>query len=165
MSFGQSAELLARIQFAFTVSFHFIFPAFSIGLASYLAVLNAMWLWTKDGAYLKLFDYWKSVFAITFGMGVVSGIVMSYQFGTNWAAFSDKAGPVVGPLMGYEVLTAFFLEAGLLGIMLFGLKRVGPGLHMLATGMVAVGTLISAFWIIAANSWMQTPQGYAINAA
>ena len=161
MSFGQSAELLARIQFAFTVSFHFIFPAFSIGLASYLAVLNGLWLWTKDAAYLKLFDYWKTVFAITFGMGVVSGIVMSYQFGTNWAAFSDKAGPVIGPLMGYEVLTAFFLEAGFLGIALFGRKRVGNGLHMFAVAMVAIGTLISATWILAANSWMQTPAGYA----
>ena len=163
MSFGLSAELLARFQFAFTVSFHFIFPAFSIGLASYLAVLKALWLWKRDAAYLKLFDYWKTIFAITFGMGVVSGIVMSYQFGTNWARFSDKAGPVIGPLMGYEVLTAFFLEAGFLGIMLFGRKRVGDGLHMFAVAMVAVGTLISATWILAANSWMQTPAGYAIN--
>ena len=165
MSFGQSAELLARLQFAFTVSFHFIFPAFSIGLASYLAVLNGLWLWKRDAAYLKLFDYWKTVFAIVFGMGVVSGIVMSYQFGTNWARFSDKAGPVIGPLMGYEVLTAFFLEAGFLGIALFGRKRVGDGLHMFAVAMVAVGTLISATWIIAANSWMQTPAGYAVNDA
>jgi cytochrome d ubiquinol oxidase subunit I len=163
MSFGLSAELLARFQFAFTVSFHFIFPAFSIGLASYLATLNALWLWKKDEAYLRLFEYWKTVFAVTFGMGVVSGIVMSYQFGTNWAAFSDKAGPVIGPLMGYEVLTAFFLEAGFLGIALFGRKRVGDGLHMFAVAMVAVGTLISATWILAANSWMQTPAGFAIN--
>jgi cytochrome bd ubiquinol oxidase subunit I len=165
MSFGLSAELLARFQFAFTVSFHFIFPAFSIGLAAYLATLNALWLWKKDEAYLRLFEYWKTVFAVTFGMGVVSGIVMSYQFGTNWAAFSDKAGPVIGPLMGYEVLTAFFLEAGFLGIMLFGMKRVGPGLHFFATLMVAIGTLISATWILAANSWMQTPAGFAINEA
>jgi cytochrome d ubiquinol oxidase subunit I len=163
MSFGQTAELLARIQFAFTVSFHFLFPAFSIGLASYLAVLNGLWLWRRDPAFLKLFDYWKTVFAIVFGMGVVSGIVMSYQFGTNWARFSDKAGPVIGPLMGYEVLTAFFLEAGFLGIALFGRKRVGDGLHMFAVLMVAVGTLISATWILSANSWMHTPAGYAIN--
>ncbi len=162
MSFGLSAELLARFQFAFTVSFHFIFPAFSIGLASYMAVLNALWLWKRDGAYLRLFDYWKTIFAVTFGMGVVSGIVMSYQFGTNWAAFSDKAGPIIGPLMGYEVLTAFFLEAGFLGIALFGRKRVGEGLHMFAVAMVAVGTLISATWILSANSWMQTPAGYTI---
>lgn len=159
---GFSAELLARIQFAFTVSFHFIFPAFSIGTASYLAVLNALWLWKRDPIYLKLFEYWKPIFAITFGMGVVSGIVMSYQFGTNWAVFSDKVGPVIGPLMGYEVLTAFFLEAGFLGIALFGRKRVGDGLHMFAVAMVAVGTLISATWILSANSWMQTPQGFTI---
>ena len=164
-SLGQSAELLARIQFAFTVSFHFIFPAFSIGLASFLAVLNALWLWKRDQVFLKLFEYWKTIFAITFGMGVVSGIVMSYQFGTNWAAFSDKAGPVIGPLMGYEVLTAFFLEAGFLGIALFGRKRVGDGLHMFAVAMVAVGTLISATWILAANSWMQTPAGFDVNEA
>ena len=162
MDFGQSAELLARIQFAFTVSFHFIFPALSIGLASYLAVLNALWLIRRDAAYLNLFDYWKTIFAITFGMGVVSGIVMSYQFGTNWAAFSDKAGPVIGPLMGYEVLTAFFLEAGFLGIALFGRRRVGDKLHMFAVLMVAIGTLVSATWILAANSWMQTPAGYSI---
>ncbi len=162
MTFGLTAELLARIQFAFTVSFHFIFPALSIGLASYLAVLNALWLTTRDTAFLRLFDYWKTIFAVTFGMGVVSGIVMSYQFGTNWAAFSDKAGPVIGPLMGYEVLTAFFLEAGFLGIALFGRKRVGDGLHMFAVAMVAVGTLVSATWILAANSWMQTPAGFEI---
>lgn len=158
------AVMLARIQFAFTVSFHFIFPAFSIGLASYLAVLEGLWLAKRNPVYLDLFNYWKKIFAITFGMGVVSGIVMSYQFGTNWSVFSDKAGPVIGPLMGYEVLTAFFLEAGFLGIMLFGLKRVGPGLHFFATLMVAVGTLMSATWIIAVNSWMQTPTGHAIAA-
>lgn len=163
MSFGWSAELLARVQFAFTVSFHFLFPAFTIGLASYLAVLNALWLWRRDPAFLRLFDYWKRIFAVTFSMGVVSGIVMSYQFGTNWAAFSDKAGPVIGPLMGYEVLTAFFLEAGFLGIALFGRQRVGDALHMFAVIMVAVGTLISATWILAANSWMQTPAGYVMN--
>ena len=163
MAFGLTAELLARFQFAFTISFHFLFPAFSIGLASFLAVLEALWLIRKKPEYLRLFDYWKTVFAITFGMGVVSGIVMSYQFGTNWAVFSDKAGPVVGPLMGYEVLTAFFLEAGFLGIMLFGLKRVGDRLHFFATLMVAVGTLVSATWIVAVNSWMQTPAGYGMN--
>ncbi|MDB5563217.1 MAG: cytochrome ubiquinol oxidase subunit [Hyphomicrobiales bacterium] len=160
-----TAEGLARFQFAFTISFHFIFPAFSIGLASFLAVLEGLWLTRHDANFLKLFNYWKTIFAVVFGMGVVSGIVMSYQFGTNWAAFADKAGPVVGPLMGYEVLTAFFLEAGFLGIMLFGLKRVGPGLHFFATLMVAAGTLISAIWVLSANSWMQTPTGYAINAA
>ena len=160
-----SAEILARAQFAFTVSFHIIFPAFTIGLASYLAVLNAQWLRTRDETYLRLFEHWKKIFAVAFGMGVVSGIVMSYQFGTNWSVFSDKAGPVIGPLLAYEVLSAFFLEAGFLGIMLFGREKVGDGLHMLATAIVAVGTLASAFWILSVNSWMQTPQGFAMNAA
>ncbi len=155
--------LLARFQFAFTVSAHIIFPSFTIGLASYLAVLEGLWLWTKDEGYLKVFDYLKVIFAVTFGMGVVSGIVMSYQFGTNWSVFADKTGPVIGPLLGYEVLTAFFLEAGFLGIMLFGMNRVGPRLHFFATLMVAVGTLLSSFWILSANSWMQTPAGYGIN--
>ena len=155
------ATLLARLQFAFTVSFHFIFPSFSIGLASYLAVLEALWLWTGRAVYLDLFKYWLKIFALAFGMGVVSGIVMSYQFGTNWSVFSDKAGPVIGPLMAYEVLTAFFLEAGFLGVMLFGMNRVGKALHFAATLAVAVGTFISAFWILSANSWMQTPAGHA----
>lgn len=156
--------ILARIQFGFTVSFHFIFPSFSIGLASYLAVLEGLWLKTKQQVYLDLFQFWLKIFAVAFAMGVVSGIVMSYQFGTNWSVFSDKTGPVLGPLMAYEVLTAFFLEAGFLGVMLFGMKKVGPGLHFAATCCVALGTFISAFWILSANSWMQTPVGYAINA-
>ena len=160
---ASDALVLARLQFAFTVSFHIVFPAFSIGLASYLAVLEGLWLATGRAAYLAAFNYWKVIFAITFGMGVVSGIVMSYQFGTNWSVFSDKTGPVLGPLMGYEVLSAFFLEAGFLGIMLFGMRRVGRGLHFFATLMVAFGTLLSAFWILAANSWMHTPSGYAVN--
>jgi len=158
-----SAETLARAQFAFTVSFHIIFPAFSIGLASYLAVLNGLWLKTQDSTYLTLFEYWKKIFAVAFAMGVVSGIVMSYQFGTNWSVFADKTGPILGPLMAYEVLSAFFLEAGFLGIMLFGRERVGPTLHMLATGMVALGTLMSATWILSVNSWMQTPVGFDVN--
>jgi cytochrome d ubiquinol oxidase subunit I len=162
---GFDPVLLARWQFAFTVSFHIVFPAFSIGLASYLAVLEALWLSTGRATYLTLFNYWKKIFAVTFAMGVVSGLVMSYQFGTNWSVFSDKAGPIIGPLMGYEVLTAFFLEAGFLGVMLFGLNKVGKGLHFVATLMVAIGTFISAFWILSANSWMQTPTGYTINAA
>ena len=160
---GLSAEVLARIQFAFTVSFHIVFPAFSIGLASFLAVLNGLYLRTRKDVYLNLFNYWKKIFAVAFGMGVVSGIVMSYQFGTNWSVFSDKAGPVIGPLMAYEVLSAFFLEAGFLGIMLFGRNRVGEGLHMFATAMVAIGTLMSATWILSVNSWMQTPAGFSIN--
>lgn len=159
-----SALDLARFQFAFTISAHIIFPAFSIGLASFLAVLNGLWLWRRDEVYRRLFDYWKTIFAVVFGMGVVSGVVMSYQFGTNWSVFSDKTGPILGPLMGYEVLSAFFLEAGFLGIMLFGREKVGARLHMAATVIVAVGTLMSAFWILSVNSWMQTPQGYSINA-
>ena len=158
------ALLLARIQFAFTVSFHFFFPAFSIGLASYLMVLEGLWLKTGKSVYLDLFKYWLKIFAIAFAMGVVSGIVMSYQFGTNWSVFSDKAGPVIGPLMAYEVLTAFFLEAGFLGVMLFGMEKVGKKLHFAATLMVALGTFVSAFWILAVNSWMQTPTGYFIAA-
>ncbi|MGQ0660384.1 cytochrome ubiquinol oxidase subunit I [Sphingosinicella sp.] len=165
MADAETALLLARIQFAFTVSFHFIFPAFSIGLASYLAVIEGLWLKTGEAKYLNLFKYWLKIFALAFAMGVVSGIVLSYQFGTNWSVFSDRAGPIVGPLMAYEVLTAFFLEAGFLGVMLFGMGRVGKGLHFAATCMVAFGTFLSAFWILSANSWMQTPTGYAINAA
>ena len=161
---GLDAIMLARIQFAFTVSFHFIFPAFSIGLASYLAVLEGLWLRTGREVYLTLFKYWMKIFAIAFAMGVVSGIVMSYQFGTNWSVFSDRAGPVIGPLMAYEVLTAFFLEAGFLGVMLFGMEKVGKKLHYVATLAVAVGTFISAFWILAVNSWMHTPQGFIIAA-
>ncbi len=157
------AVLLARIQFAFTVSFHIIFPAFSIGLASYLMVLEGLWLKTENPVYLRLFKYWRKIFAVAFGMGVVSGIVMSYQFGTNWSVFSDKAGPVIGPLMAYEVLTAFFLEAGFLGVMLFGLGRVSNTLHFVSTIMVAFGTLLSATWILSVNSWMQTPAGFGIN--
>lgn len=156
--------VLARIQFAFTVSFHFIFPAFSIGLASFLAVLEGLWLWTGKQRFIDLYKFWLKIFAVAFAMGVVSGITMSYQFGTNWAVFSDRAGPVIGPLMAYEVLTAFFLEAGFLGVMLFGMTRVGKGLHFAATCAVAVGTAISAFWILSVNSWMHTPQGYGIAA-
>ena len=159
------ALLLARLQFAFTISAHIIFPAFSIGLASFLAVLEGLWLVTGRRVYIELFDFWKPVFALVFGMGVVSGLVMSYQFGTNWSVFSDKTGPVLGPLMGYEVLSAFFLEAGFLGVMLFGRDKVGPKLHFFATAMVAIGTLMSAFWILSANSWMHTPAGYGVNAA
>jgi cytochrome bd ubiquinol oxidase subunit I len=154
---------LARIQFAFTMSFHILFPAITIGLASYLVVLELCWLRTKHQVYLDLYHFWLKIFAVDFGMGVVSGIVMAYQFGTNWSFFSEYAGSITGPLLAYEVLTAFFLEAGFLGVMLFGWTKVGPGLHFLATCMVAVGTLISATWILGSNSWMQTPQGYEIS--
>ncbi|MDK7758976.1 cytochrome ubiquinol oxidase subunit I [Providencia rettgeri] len=160
--FGLTALELARIQFAFTVSFHIIFPAITIGLASYLAVLQGLWLKTRDEDYIKLFHFWSKVFAVNFGMGVVSGLVMAYQFGTNWSFFSDFAGGITGPLLTYEVLTAFFLEAGFLGVMLFGMNRVGEKLHFFATCMVALGTIISTFWILASNSFMQTPQGFEI---
>jgi cytochrome d ubiquinol oxidase subunit I len=160
--FGLTALDLARAQFAFTMSFHILFPAITIGLASYLAVLELCWLRTRRQVFVDLYHFWLKIFAVNFGMGVVSGIVMAYQFGTNWSFFSEYAGPITGPLLAYEVLTAFFLEAGFLGVMLFGWTKVGPGLHFLATCMVALGTLISATWILGANSWMQTPQGYAI---
>ncbi|KLW15523.1 cytochrome ubiquinol oxidase subunit I [Enterobacter sp. BWH52] len=160
--FELDAFHLARIQFAFTVSFHIIFPAITIGLASYLVVLEALWLKKRAMVYLDLYHFWSKVFAVNFGMGVVSGLVMAYQFGTNWSGFSQFAGSITGPLLTYEVLTAFFLEAGFLGVMLFGRNKVGPGLHFFATCMVALGTLISTFWILASNSWMHTPQGYII---
>jgi len=160
--FTLTALELARIQFAFTVSFHIIFPAITIGIASYLAVLEGLWLKTKQNVYRDLYHFWIKVFAVNFGMGVVSGLVMAYQFGTNWSQFSVFAGGITGPLLTYEVLTAFFLEAGFLGVMLFGWNRVGPKLHFFATCMVALGTIISTFWILASNSWMHTPQGYSI---
>jgi cytochrome d ubiquinol oxidase subunit I len=155
---------LARAQFAFTISFHIIFPAFSIGLASFLAVLEGLWLATKRDHFLGLYKFWLKIFALTFAMGVVSGLVMTYQFGANWGPFAEKTAPVLGPLLAYEVLTAFFLEAGFLGVMLFGLNKVGPKLHFLATLLVAAGTLISAFWILSANSWMQTPVAFHLEA-
>ncbi|KRP45325.1 cytochrome bd-I ubiquinol oxidase subunit 1 apoprotein [Pseudomonas libanensis] len=153
---------LARIQFAFTVSFHIVFPAITIGLASFLAVLEGLWLKTNNAVYKDLYHFWAKIFAVNFGMGVVSGLVMAYEFGTNWSRFSDFAGSITGPLLTYEVLTAFFLEAGFLGVMLFGWNRVGRSLHFFSTVMVAIGTLISTFWILASNSWMQTPQGFSI---
>ena len=144
--------LLARIQFAFTVSFHIIFPAFTIGLASWLAVVEWRWLKTGKKVYEEIYRTWVKIFAVTFGMGVVSGVVLSYQFGTNWSGFADKVGNVLGPLLGFEVLTAFFLEASFLGIMLFGWNRVSPKMHFASTIIVAFGTLLSAFWILSANS-------------
>ncbi len=160
---GIDAFHLARAQFAFTIGFHIIFPAFSIGLAAYLAVLEGLWLRTGRAVYLDLFQYWLRIFSVGFAMGVVSGVVMSYQFGTNWAVFSQKAGPILGPLMAYEVLTAFFLEAGFLGVMLFGMRKVGRKLHFAATCTVSLGTMLSMTWILSVNSWMQTPAGFAID--
>ncbi|MFA5531621.1 MAG: cytochrome ubiquinol oxidase subunit I [Thiohalomonadaceae bacterium] len=154
--------LLSRIQFGFVVSFHILFPAFTIGLASFIVVLEALWLRRGSELYFRLAQFWTRLFAVSFAMGVVSGIVMSYQFGTNWSRFSHATANIIGPLLGYEVLTAFFLEATFLGVMLFGRDRVSPGFHFFSALMVAIGTLISAFWILAANSWMQTPSGYEL---
>ena len=156
------ALLLSRIQFGFVISFHVLFPAFTIGLSSWLAFLEFRWLRTRDPVWRELYFFWMRIFAVSFGMGVVSGIVMSFQFGTNWSALSIAAGNILGPLLSYEVLTAFFLEASFLGVMLFGWGRVSEKLHFLSTCMVAVGTLISTFWILSANSWLHTPAGYEL---
>ncbi len=154
--------LLARLQFAFTISFHIIFPSFTIGLAAYLATLEVLWGWTGAERFKRLAAFWTKIFAVSFGMGVVSGVVLSYQIGTNWSHFSAVAGNVIGPLLGYEVLMAFFLEATFLSILLFGGERVPRWLHVFSGIAVAVGTSLSAFWILAANSWMQTPAGYTL---
>ena len=153
---------LARIQFGFTVSFHIIFPTISIGLAMFLAIVEGLWLKTGDALYLQIYRFWLGIFAMAFGVGVVTGIVLSFEFGLGFARFGQIAGPAIGPMIALEVLTSFFLEAGFLGIMLFGLHRVGPKLHFAATCMVALGTLLSASWILSANSWMQTPDGIAM---
>lgn len=154
--------LLSRLQFAFTISFHIVFPAFTIGLSAWIATLLGMALATGRSRYRDLAAFWTKVFAVSFAMGVVSGIVLTYQFGTNWSRYSEVVGNVVGPLIGYEVLTAFFLEASFLGIMLFGRDRVPAWLHFVAALLVAIGTAISAFWIISANSWMQVPAGHEV---
>src|SRR2546422_1544081 len=156
--------LLARVQFAFTVSFHIIFPTMSIGLAWFLVMVEGLWLKTGDLLYQQIYRFWLNIFAMSFAVGVVTGIVLSFEFGLAFAVFSQKVGPVIGPLIGLEVLTSFFLEAGFLGIMLFGLNRVGPRLHFLATCLVAAGTILSASWILSANSWMQTPAGVTAHA-
>lgn len=153
------AEVLSRIQMAFTLSYHIIFPTLTIGLACYIALMEGLWLKTENEQYQQQVLFWLKPFAVTFGMGVVTGVVLSYEFGANFSGFSEIAGPVIGPLMAYEVLTAFFLEAGFLGIMLFGRSRVSAKIYFAATLTVAIGTLLSSFWIIAANSWMQTPAG------
>src|SRR3990167_5576130 len=152
-------EVLSRIQFAFTVSFHILFPSFSIGLVTFIAIFEGIWLKTRNPHYLHICKFWTKVLALTFGMGVVSGIVMEFQFGTNWSKFAYMVGDVLGVLFTYEVLTAFFIEAGFLGVMFFGWNRVGPRLHYLATLLVLFGVTFSAFWILSANSWMQTPAG------
>jgi cytochrome d ubiquinol oxidase subunit I len=164
MDFSHALDpvLLARLQFAFTVTFHIIFPSFTIGLSAFIATLLLRWIVTGREHLHRLARFWTKIFAVSFAMGVVSGIVLSYQFGTNWSRFSVVVGNVIAPLIGYEVLTAFFLEATFLGVMLFGWRRVPPWLHVLAAIIVAVGTAISAFWILSANSWMQTPAGHEV---
>lgn len=151
--------LISRLQFAFTMSSHILFPSFSIGLALFLAIMEGLYLKTKNSQYLVICKFWTKIFALTFGMGIVSGIVMEFQLGTNWNSFTYMVGSVLGPLFTYEVLTAFFIEAGFLGVMLFGWNRVGPKLHFFATLLVVIGVIVSAFWIMSANSWMQTPDG------
>src|ERR1700757_1237150 len=155
-----TALLLSRIQFAFTISFHIIFPSFTIGLAAWLTVLEALGLATRRPVYRVLFEFWLKIFGIAFGLGVVSGIVMGFQFGTNWSVFAGKVGPIQGVLLSYETFTAFFLEASFFGILLFGRSRVPPWLYLFSTAMVALGTTFSAFWIMVNNSWMQVPVGY-----
>lgn len=161
---GLDDLLLSRAQFAFTIAFHILFPTLTIGLSLFLVALEGMWLATGREVWFRLYRFWVKVFALAFGVGVVTGIVLSYEVGTNWSRFALVTGNVLGPLMSYEVLTAFFLEAGFLGIMLFGWRRVSPGMHFLATLLVAMGTVLSAFWILSANSWMQTPAGHAMGA-
>lgn len=157
------AIILSRIQFAFTLSFHILFPAITMGLALFIVFWETLWLKTREIEYYQLCRFWTKIFALAFGMGVVSGIVLSYEFGTNFSKFSETTGNILGPLMSYEVMTAFFLEAGFLGIMLFGWNRVSDTVHYLSTWLVFIGTLISAFWILSANSWMHTPSGYTID--
>ncbi len=156
------AATLARIQFAFTIAFHILWPAYTIGIASFIVALHLQWFRTGEEIWRAQIKFWTKIFALGFGMGVVTGVVLSFQIGTNWAGFSRITGNVLGPLISLEVLTAFFLEAGFIGIMLFGLERVGRRLHFLACSLVAIGTVISAFWILSANSWMQTPAGFEI---
>jgi cytochrome bd ubiquinol oxidase subunit I len=157
-----TALLLSRLQFAFTVSFHIIFPSFTIGLAAWLTVLEALHMFTGRPAYRRVFDFWLKIFGVAFGMGVVSGIVLAFEFGTNWSEMSRLSGPIQGPLLSYETFTAFMLEASFFGILLFGRTRVRPGLYLLSTAIVALGTTLSAFWIMVNNSWMQHPVGYQI---
>ncbi len=154
--------ILSRIQFAFTVGFHIIFPTINLGLSIFLAIQEALYLKTKQEHYRQTCRFWSKIFALTFGMGIVTGIVMAYELGTNFNVFTHAVGPILGTLLSYEVLSAFFLEAGFLGVMLFGWDRVTPKLHFFATLMVAAGTTVSAFWIMSANSWMQFPTGYSI---
>src|SRR6266566_4472828 len=162
MPMDLTALLLSRIQFGSTIAFHIIFPSFSIGLAAWLTVLEALHLWTGRPTYRLIFEFWLKIFGIAFGLGVVSGIVMAFQFGTNWSVLSRMSGPIQGPLLSYETFTAFTLEASFFGILLFGRSRVPPWLYLFSTAMVALGTVLSAFWIMANNTWMQVPVGYVM---
>src|SRR5947209_11600668 len=157
-----TALLLSRIQFAVTITFHIIFPSFTIGLAAWLTVLECLCLITGRPAYRLLFEFWLKIFGVAFGLGVVSGVVMGFQFGTNWSVLSRMSGPIQGPLLMYETFTAFMLEASFFGILLFGRSRVRPWFYLLSTAMVALGTTLSAFWIMVNNSWMQVPVGYVV---
>src|ERR1700709_903207 len=156
-----TALLLSRIQFAFTITFHIIFPSFTIGLAAWLTVLEALSLATGRAVYRVIFDFWLKIFGVAFGLGVVSGIVMAFQFGTNWSVLSKMSGPIQGPLLSYETFTAFMLEASFFGVLMFGRSRVRPAFYLFSTAMVALGTTLSAFWIMVNNSWMQHPVGYS----
>lgn len=164
METADPALLAARAQFAITIGFHIVLAAFSIGLANFLLALEVLWRWRREQTYLDLYRFWLKIFALNVAVGTASGLIMEYQFGMNWAGLATKAGAVIGPLMFYEVMVAFFLEAGFLGIMLFGLNKVGPRLHLLATALVALGSLLSAFWILSANSWMHSPAGFHLGA-
>ena len=157
-----TALLLSRIQFAFTITFHIIFPSFTIGLAAWLTVLEALFLATARPVYRVIFEFWLKIFGVAFGLGVVSGIVMAFQFGTNWSVLSRMSGPIQGPLLMYETFTAFTLEAGFFGVLIFGRSRVPPWFYLFSTAMVALGTTFSAFWILVNNSWMQVPTGYVL---
>src|SRR5262249_46459475 len=156
------AVFLSRLEFAWVIAWHILLPAFTVGIASYIALLEGLHFYTEREVYLRVSNFWIRIFAVTFGMGVVTGVVMPFQFGTNWSRLSDATANVIGPLLAYEGLLAFFLEAGFLGVLLFGRKLIPPWAHFFAALMVAVGTLISSFWILAANSWMQTPSGYTV---
>src|ERR1700744_71599 len=157
-----SALLLSRLQFAFTVSFHIIFPSFTIGLAAWLTLLEALHMWTRRPAYRQIFEFWLKIFGVAFGLGVVSGVVMAFQFGSNWSVLARMSGPIQGPLLSYETFTAFMLEAGFFGILIFGRERVPPWFYLFAVAMVSLGTSLSAFWIMVNNSWMQVPVGYEL---
>ena len=159
-----TALLLSRLQFAFTISFHIIFPSFTIGLGAWLTILGALHLATGRPTYRVVFDFWLKIFGVAFGLGVVTGIVMAFQFGSNWSALARLSGPIQGPLLSYETFTAFFLEASFFGILMFGRNRVSPGFYLFSTALVALGTTLSAFWIMVNNSWMQVPTGYVLAA-